>query len=177
MWRLETLREVGGARGVGLAFLEDRLGERTAPVPYRPYTRAARAVLAALVPEAGRDIRGAAQPEAELRQRAGYADQSAEFEALLRILDGELRLLTPAAETDAAGRRFQLTHDYLVPSLREWLTRQQRSTRRGRAELCLAERAAAWEARPERRNLPSTREWLAIRFLTRSAHWTPPSKR
>jgi hypothetical protein len=38
---------------------------------------------------------------------------------------------------------YQLTHDYLVPSLREWLTRKQKETRRGRAELRLAERAAA----------------------------------
>ena len=160
VWQTATLREVGGARGVGLAFLEDRLGERTAPAPYRPYIRAARAVLAALLPEPGRDIRGAAQPEAELRQRSGYADEPAEFDALLHILDGELRLLTPTADA-AGGRRYQLTHDYLVPSLREWLTRQQRTTRRGRAALCLAERAAAWEERPEPRNLPTTREWLA----------------
>ena len=33
-----------------------------------------------------------------------------------------------------------LTHDYLVHSLRDWLTRKQRETRRGRAELRLAER-------------------------------------
>jgi serine/threonine protein kinase len=173
VWRPETLREVGGARGVGLAFLEDRLGERTAPAPYRPYTRAARAVLAALVPEMDNDLRGAAQPEVELRERAGYADQPGEFDALLRILDGELRLLTPAVESDGSvGRRYQLTHDYLVPSLREWLSREQRSTRRGRAELCLAERTTAWESRREARNLPSLGEWFAIRFLTRSSQWT-----
>ena len=35
-------------------------------------------------------------------------------------------------------RYFQLTHDYLVPSLRDWLTRKQKETRRGRAELKLA---------------------------------------
>ena len=39
-------------------------------------------------------------------------------------------------------RYYQLTHDYLVPSLRKWLTRKQKETRRGRAELRLAERAA-----------------------------------
>ena len=33
---------------------------------------------------------------------------------------------------------YQLTHDYLVHSLRDWLTRKQRETRRGRAELRLA---------------------------------------
>ena len=42
-------------------------------------------------------------------------------------------------------RYYQLTHDYLVHSLRDWLTRKQRETRRGRAELRLAERAALWQ--------------------------------
>ena len=35
-----------------------------------------------------------------------------------------------------------------MPSLRDWLTRKQRETRRGRAELRLAERAALWGGRP-----------------------------
>ncbi len=39
-----------------------------------------------------------------------------------------------------------MTHDYLVHALREWLTRKQRETRRGRAELLLAERAALWSS-------------------------------
>ena len=42
-------------------------------------------------------------------------------------------------------RYYQLTHDYLVHSLRDWLTRKQRETRRGRAELRLAERSALVE--------------------------------
>ena len=57
----------------------------------------------------------------------------------------------------AAGRYYQLTHDYLVHSLRDWLTRKQRETRRGRAELRLAERTALWNAKPENRHLPSVR--------------------
>ena len=55
----------------------------------------------------------------------------------------------------AANRYYQLTHDYLVPSLRDWLTRKQRETRRGRAELRLAERTALWSGKPESRFLPS----------------------
>ena len=34
--------------------------------------------------------------------------------------------------TSKSGQKYyQLTHDYLVPSLREWLTRKQKETRRG----------------------------------------------
>jgi formylglycine-generating enzyme required for sulfatase activity len=96
----------------------------------------------------------------------------------LRILDNDLRLITPtdpaasqaddsAAEQPSAKSRFyQLTHDYLVPPLREWLTRKQKETRRGRAELLLAERAAVWDARPTNRSLPSFLEWLNILLFT-----------
>ena len=98
-----------------------------------------------------------------------------DFDDLLRILDSEIRLITP---TDPEGKEggepaaievgvpalaglredrlkpvlqqapakyYQLTHDYLVPSLRDWLTRKQKETRRGRAELLLADRAGCLE--------------------------------
>ena len=71
-------------------------------------------------------------------------------------------------------RHYQLTHDYLVHSLREWLSRKQRETRRGRAELLLAERASLWNARPENRNLPTVLEWASLRRLIGKRHWTEP---
>ena len=75
-----------------------------------------------------------------------------DFDDLIHILDPELRLITPTdpegsssegQPTTPSGRYYQLTHDYLVHSLRDWLTRKQRETRRGRAELRLAERVVA----------------------------------
>ncbi|MFI5387152.1 MAG: protein kinase, partial [Fimbriimonadales bacterium] len=77
----------------------------------------------------------------------------------------------------SALRYYQLTHDYLVPSLRDWLTRKQRETRRGRAELRVAERSALWSAKPENRHLPSVLEWANIRLLTRRENWTEPQRR
>src|SRR6516225_6286943 len=53
-------------------------------------------------------------------------------------LAGSTRHSPPTTHT----RYYQLTHDYLVPALRQWLTRKQRETFRGRAELRLADRAA-----------------------------------
>ena len=76
-----------------------------------------------------------------------------------------------------SGRYYQLTHDYLVHSLRDWLTRKQRETRRGRAELRLAERSASWNAKPENRHLPSALEWANIRLLTRKKDWTEPQRK
>ena len=75
------------------------------------------------------------------------------------------------------SRYYQLAHDYLVHSLRDWLTRKQRETRRGRAELRLVERASLWNARPESRHLPSVLEWANIRLLTRKKDWTEPQRK
>ena len=87
---------------------------------------------------------------------------------------GELK----ASATGAPGQKYyQLTHDYLVPSLREWLTRKQKETRRGRAEMRLAERAASWNAKPENRHLPAWWEWLNIRLFTRKKDWTSPQRK
>ena len=61
--------------------------------------------------------------------------------------------------------------------MRDWLTRKQKETRRGRAELRLAERSALWNAKPENRHLPSVLEWVSIRTLTDAADWTEPQRK
>jgi eukaryotic-like serine/threonine-protein kinase len=97
----------------------------------------------------------------------------------LGILDQDLRLITPVddgSSENTKARNYQLAHDYMVPSLREWLTRKQRETKKGRAELKLAERAAAWSANQEAKQLPTLLEWLQIRRLTEPAKWRPNEK-
>ena len=75
------------------------------------------------------------------------------------------------------GEKFyQLTHDYLVPSIREWLTRKQRETRRGRAELRLVERRRSGMPSP-RTALCRLLEWANIRLLTKKKDWTEPQRR
>jgi formylglycine-generating enzyme required for sulfatase activity len=143
--------------------------------------------LKALLPESKADIKGRMRSIEELRDVSGYTDRPDDFADLIRVLDTELRLITPvdpegSIEPDvpapaAGGQHYQLTHDYLVHSLRDWLTRKQRETRRGRAELLLEERAALWKARPENRRLPSAWEWANIRLLTRKRDWTDPQRR
>ncbi len=186
-WTPTTLKEVGGMEGVGVSFLEETFAASTAPPQHRLHQKAVQAVLKALLPDSGTDIKGHMRSHAELLVASGYAAQPKNFGALLRILDSELRLITP---TDPEGKDdadpstlhdgekyYQLTHDYLVHSLRDWLTRKQKETRRGRAELLLADRAAVWNARPENRQLPSLRKWLSIRWLTAKKTWTPPQRK
>jgi eukaryotic-like serine/threonine-protein kinase len=198
-WTPASLRGVGGTLGVGVNFLEETFSAVTAPPENRHHQEAARAILKTLLPEAGTDIKGYMRSQAELLTVSGYAARPRDFEKVLRILDAEVRLITPTdpegtlhetagqrqgdqpvvaspdaptSETSRPPKYYQLTHDYLVPSLREWLTRKLRESRRGRAELRLNERTALWIGHPENRFLPPWREWLSIRLLTRSRDWT-----
>jgi hypothetical protein len=151
-WTPATLREVGGTEGVGLTFLEETFSASTAPPEHRFHQRAAQAVLKALLPDSGTDIKGQMRSRQELLEVSGYTNRPRDFDDLIRILDPELRLITPTApevspaegqQTTQGGQYYVLSHDYLIHSLRDWLTRKQRETRRGRAELRLAERSAS----------------------------------
>ena len=197
-WTPETLKEVGGAKGVGVTFLEETFSARTAPPLYRIHRKAAQAVLRALLPETGSNIKGNMRSYNELLVVSGYYSRPNVFDELLRILNSELRLISPIelegsgtntsidlkilkhdgqTKTPVGGKFFLLTHDYLVPSIREWLTRKQKETRRGRAELRLVDRSSLWNAKPENRQLPSALEWASIRRLTKKKDWTEPQRK
>jgi formylglycine-generating enzyme required for sulfatase activity len=223
-WTPSSLKSMGGATGVGVAFLEETISAPAALPHHRRHQEAARSVLKALLPETGSNIKGSMRSQAELLQISGYARHPRDFAELIQVLDCDVRLITPThpqgevegadvvpaqgvvdqqdvpaacvegpsthnalpsqspslrsstAATAAAAGYYQLTHDYLVPALRDWLTRQQRETRAGRAELCLAERAAIWHGKPENRHLPSIGEAASIWLLTRRHHWTEPQR-
>jgi hypothetical protein len=186
-WNPTTLKEVGGTEGVGVTFLEETFTASTAPPQHRLHQKAAQAVLKILLPESGSDIKGNMRSRQELLEASGYASRPKDFDDLIRILDSEIRLITPtdpkekdgdsSSQVQVGAKYYQLTHDYLVPSLRDWLTRKQKETRRGRAELLLADRAAVWNARPENRQLPSLLEWLQIGWWTKKKNWTPPQRK
>ncbi len=186
-WTTATLREVGGTEGVGVTFLEETFVSPTANPLHRTHIKAVRAVLKALLPPSGTDIKGQMRPESELRDVSGYASRPRDFEELIHVLDRDLRLITPTeserpaeevrANQPEPERFYQLTHDYLVHSLKEWLTRKQRETARGRAELRLGELASLWTARPETRHLPSPSDWVRIRLWTRRRDWTDTQRR
>jgi eukaryotic-like serine/threonine-protein kinase len=188
LWTPATLKAVGGAEGVGVTFLEETFSAASANPRHRLHQKATRAVLKALLPEQGTDIKGNMRSRQALVEVSGYADRAQDFEVLIRILDNETRLITPTdpegAESDVSNGKvetgpkfYQLTHDYLVPSLREWLTRKQKETRRGRAELRLTDRAAEWNAKPENRQLPSLWEFLNIWLLTDKRKWSAPQRK
>jgi serine/threonine protein kinase/formylglycine-generating enzyme required for sulfatase activity len=170
-WAPATFKAVGGPEGIGVAFLEETFSASTAPPEHRLHQRAARAVLHALLPDAGAAIKGHMRSRQILLVAAGYVDRPADFDELLSILDNQLRLVTPtepeeppgeSAAPHVSGRYYQLTHDYLVQPVREWLTRKQQETWRGRARLRLEQRTALWAPKHEGRFLPSLPEYLTF---------------
>ncbi|MGH7138896.1 MAG: ATP-binding protein, partial [Pirellulales bacterium] len=187
-WTTGTLKEMGGAEGVGITFLEETFAAASAPPEHRYHQQAARSVLKALLPESGSNIKGQMRSREEMLTASSYHSRPNDFDSLIRILDGELRLIAPTdpagadiadsrSEWKAGEKYYQLSHDYLVPSLRDWLSRKQKETRRGRAELQLADRTAVWSTRQESRHLPSLGEYLGFVLLTRRKDWSDPQRR
>jgi serine/threonine protein kinase/formylglycine-generating enzyme required for sulfatase activity len=184
-WTPATLKEVGGAQGIGVAFLEETFSGRASNPRHRRHQAAAQAVLQALLPGPGTDLKGHVRPRRELLEASGYAARPESFDDLLRILDAELRLISPIEPEGAPADRpavtsgepcYQLAHDYLVAALREWLTRKQKETWRGRAELLLAERTAQWGPTGQRRSLPSFPEYVFLALGVPRGRRKPPEQ-
>jgi serine/threonine protein kinase len=57
-WTPETLADVGGTQGIGVAFLEETFSSLSAPPEHRLHQKAARFILKSLLPQAGTDIKG-----------------------------------------------------------------------------------------------------------------------
>ena len=194
-WTPESLSEVGGIAGIGVTFLEETFSSRTSPPHHRLHQEAARAVLRHLLPEKDTQIRGKVRSYHDLLDVSGYGQRPRDFRQLMNILDAELRIITPTAvssDSVAPSRAarplpdlaqatapplvsaffYQLTHDFLVPPLREWLNLKLGETRRGRAELLLKDRTTQWSLSPQDRLLPTTLETMRIAALTARTDWS-----
>ncbi|MEZ6133409.1 MAG: protein kinase [Pirellulaceae bacterium] len=181
-WEVATLKKLGGVHGIGLQFLDEAFSNDLAPIARRTHEPAVRKILRALIPEHSVDIKGTMQSEQVLLEASGYAQQPAKFQEMMHILESDLRLVMA---TDPSGSSssddsltassaddcfYQLTHDFLVPAVREWLTKSQRETPRGRAQLQLADYATLWASKPSARTAPSLAEWLTLEY------WVPPKQ-
>lgn len=174
-WTKDRLRELGGLRGLGMLFLERALGDG-APAERQPQVAAAIGCLAALLPSVGGSSRGRRRSTLELAVAAGLERQSAEFQSLMELLGKRLRLIMPV-DDQGPDPAFQLTHEYLVPSLRAWIRHKKYDSASGRAALRLEERCAAWNEWPENRQLPTLFESLRIAVLTSAKSWSGDERR
>ena len=185
-WVPDTLSQLGGAVGVGVQFLRESFSAAHAPMGHRIHEDAVRHVLEGLLPEVGTQIKTRHRTLKELQDLSGYGDDAKRFESLMAILEGQLKLISPVdildhSRTSGENRNtelhYQLSHDFLVPSIREWLYSEQRKTYAGRCRLMLAEQTAAWMKQPIRRNLPLWRDWIQYRCVLRPASLSDPERR
>ena len=120
----------------------------------------------------GTDIKGARRSRRSLLEAAGYGSREGEFDEVLQCLDRDVRLIRGVEDSEdledqGTEKHYQLTHDYLVRSIREWIRRKQKETRRGRAELCLEDRAEQYARAAEARFLPTPLEYITyVRFAS-----------
>ena len=100
-WTTATLSQVGGTEGLGVTFLEETFSASTAPAAHRYHQQAAQAVLKALLPEAGSDIKGSRQSYEALLEASGYAQRPDEF----RRSDPDSRQRDPPDHAHGSGGR------------------------------------------------------------------------
>ncbi len=192
-WVPTTLEQIGGIQGIGVRFLEQQFDDDQAPPNHRRYGKQIESILEAMLPPEGVSIRGQQMSLSNLASAVDQSADSAEFQSLLGILDQETRIITPvdvelshvehamSVSGESAGndveQRYQLTHDYLVPSIRQWLRAKRTQTRAGRARLLLKERSLSWNHHPENRRLPSFFELANIELFVRRSDRSEPDRR
>lgn len=175
-WKPATLRQLGGASGIGARFLTESFSTSSSPAHQRAYEEPARRILETLLPDPGTEIKASRRTRAELLEVSGYKDDPARFTALMVILETDLKLITGAdlidrTRSEASGSQsseqsaWQLSHDFLVPSVREWLMAKRRESLQGRVRQRLAEQARYWSFDQDARHLPGPVEWGLMRCL------------
>ncbi|MDP1563549.1 MAG: serine/threonine-protein kinase [Pirellulaceae bacterium] len=179
-WTSSELRVVGGVAGIGEKFLEATFGPTSRERRLRSLGTNAQKILGALLPPLGSEIRSGSKSEAELLALTGLENSRPTFQAVLKALDDQLKLITrieadeSLTENSNTGSAplpatvFQLTHDSMIDSIRAWLERQSSRTREGRAGQRLRELGLQVVTGQTPRYLPTHFEWVLWQWLLRS---------
>jgi energy-coupling factor transporter ATP-binding protein EcfA2 len=141
-WSPGTL-EIIPPRDAGITLLEEILGAGWRTPDHRLYRKAVRSLLAAVLPEPDADPCDRKKCRHELLVASGYASRPSRFEALMRFLVDEVGLITPMdsgrkchrtgdLSPEERGPCYGLTHDYVVPMIREWLASKRKRPGRSR---------------------------------------------
>jgi len=185
-WRTAELSALGGIRGAGLELLERHVLRPRSGLDGGRFRSVAEAVLGSLLPEGRTEIRGVRRSRGELLAAACSVSSTEGsvhlFSELMEQLTGQLRWVRLSMPVEVAGELneqaeaepgYELAHDYLVPLLREWLSRSLRGSESGRARLLLEERSQEWSraGHPDRLLL-APREYVWIRRHVSRGSWS-----
>ena len=157
-WTLESIWSVGGLEGLGIGYLEEIFCGVSARDHNRYHLKTSMAILASLLPEASMEIGGKAILIGTRRTLPASVTQLSDFPEALRILEQELLLISPVERRSGVepgplrtDLTYRITHDYMVPAIRQWIRKKKAETPGGRAGLILEERAALWGPKRETR--------------------------
>ena len=190
-WTLESIWSVGGLEGLGIGYLEEIFCGVSARDHNRYHLKTSMAILASLLPEASMEIGGKAILIGTRRTLPASVTQLSDFPEALRILEQELLLISPVERRSGVepgplrtDLTYRITHDYMVPAIRQWIRKKKAETPGGRAGLILEERAALWGPKRETRFLPTPSEFVRgavfaerssrpemVGFMLRHASW------
>lgn len=185
--RSSSLFNDGGAR-IGTRFLEETFDSETASRRTRVHAEGACRILRALLPETGVRIKGAMLTHDQLFDASGYRDPAI-FQNLVTLLDSELHLITPTDRNEDASLSgetsgsdpsllgYQITHDFLIAPIRQWVDVRTRTTKEGKAKLRLEEFTALYQSKPRPQSLPSVIEYLQIRLHTLASSYNDSQRR
>lgn len=185
-WTLAEFRNVGGFAGIGEAYLDEVFGDNYANRLPRDLRMEGQRVLEGLLPNLDVNVRSNVGSKTELMEQTRKISL-AKFERLVEWLDRDVKLISRAnpepndVESDQPSENFepqyQLTHDYLVPSIRNWVNRNKIGNWRGRAELKLNELSGHWKVRPESRFFPWLVNFAKIKLATRNRRLAPDKEK
>lgn len=185
-WLPATLKQVGGAVGVGEQFLNEAFSASYTPAAQRSHELAARCVLQSLLPDVTTEIKASRRPRSELLEVSGYQEQPERFNSLMHLMEHDLKLISATENLDKSRSEsgvfsmqqttYQLSHDFLVPSIREWINSRQRETFRGRLHGRLTEQTSIWNHQRESRFLPTIFSWFLFRTLLSPRAMTPSER-
>ena len=156
-WKPSVLESISCLEVLGERFLDD-ISERLSKDARFDGVKVGEAlsgILAALLPSCGSELKGASKTRDELV--ATQEAPSKQTKLLLEALDREERVIAPADSADS----YQLSHDVLVPAVRNWLRQDLQRTVWGRIKQRRLNLADAWIGagrRPEL--LPPLTLWL-----------------
>jgi hypothetical protein len=131
-WTGSKLAEVGGTHGATLLFLKSMFNLEYSDPRYKLHKIAAQRVLDELLPKAPTEVESEKRSLGSLFEVSRYQSRK-KFLDLIRILDEELKLITPAYSVDQSPPGdppwedmvyYKLSHRFLVPPVREWITGQ-----------------------------------------------------
>jgi serine/threonine protein kinase/formylglycine-generating enzyme required for sulfatase activity len=187
-WNSREISFQDGGLGLGVRFLEDTFDSDVAQRRHSIHAEGAARLLRRLLPESASRIKGVLHSEQVLMGACGYGDKNA-FRELIRILDNELHLITPtdrssgdsfsadSSHAAASETGYQLTHDFLITPIHQWLELRGLGTRSGQAQARLEEFAELYHARPKPQSLPTLMEYVTLRRRIKSSMWTEPQER